>query len=147
MPEGVPRLFTHRDVTPGNVVFRAGRAWGFIDFDMCAWTTRPDDLANTAMHWVPMCDPVDRSASFADVCVPTRLRLLLDNYGRDLITATALLDACALRFAGSYRTMKWYAENVGGGWARMWDEGVGDVIQRRVAWFDSVRAELAAALV
>jgi hypothetical protein len=39
--------------------------------------------------------------------------------------------------------MKWNADNLGGGWARMWDEGVGDVISRRVAWFASVRDDLA----
>jgi hypothetical protein len=39
--------------------------------------------------------------------------------------------------------MRWSAENLGGGWARMWAEGVGDMINRRQAWFAAVRAELA----
>ena len=34
----------------------------------------------------------------------------------------------------------------GGGWARMWAEGVGDVIERRRAWFAAERAALAAAV-
>ncbi|WP_165977962.1 hypothetical protein [Nonomuraea diastatica] len=28
------------------------------------------------------------------------------------------------------------AEERGGGWARMWDEGIGDEIKRREAWLD-----------
>jgi hypothetical protein len=38
--------------------------------------------------------------------------------------------------------MRWAAENLGGGWARMWDEGIGDLIQRRVSWFARIRGQL-----
>jgi Ser/Thr protein kinase RdoA (MazF antagonist) len=146
LPEGEPLIVAQRDVTPQNTVFRDGVAWGLIDFDLCDWTTRSVDLANTAMHWVPLCDPVDRSPVHSGIDAGARLRLLLDAYGRDAVDVQQLLQAAALRFAGSYDVMRWAAENLGGGWARMWDEGAGDVIRRRVAWFDSVRDELAAAL-
>jgi aminoglycoside phosphotransferase (APT) family kinase protein len=145
-PEGEPRVVAQRDVTPQNTVFRAGIASGLIDFDLSDWTTRSVDLANTAMHWVPLCDPADREPVFAGVDVAARVGLLLDGYGRELVPAGAFLHAAELRFAGSYDIMRWSAENLGGGWARMWDEGVGDVIRRRVAWFAAVRDELAAAL-
>jgi hypothetical protein len=39
--------------------------------------------------------------------------------------------------------MRWAAEHLGGGWARMWEQGVGEVIGRRVDWFASVRPDLA----
>ena len=42
--------------------------------------------------------------------------------------------------------MQWAAEHRGGGWARMWDEGVGELIRRRCAWFATARDHLAAAL-
>jgi hypothetical protein len=42
--------------------------------------------------------------------------------------------------------MKHRAETLGGGWQRMWDEGVGDVIKRREAWLDQHAATLTAAL-
>jgi hypothetical protein len=71
---------------------------------------------------------------------------MLDAYGRDEVPATLLLEACELRFAGGYAAMKWAAEHLGGGWARMWQEGVGEVNERRVTWFASVRGELAAVL-
>jgi hypothetical protein len=141
-PEGEERIVAQRDVTPQNTVFRDGVAWGLIDFDLTGETTRSIDLANTAMHWVPLCAPVDRAPVLADVDAGRRLRLMLDAYGRAAVDAELLLHACELRFGGSYAVMHWAAQNLGGGWARMWDEGVGEVIRRRVAWFASVRAEL-----
>jgi hypothetical protein len=145
-PPNEPRLVAQRDVTPQNTVFRSGIAYGVIDFDLVGWTTRSVDLANTAAHWVPLCDPVDRASVHADVDVAGRLRLLLDAYGRDVVSAPQFLEAAELRFAGSYDIMRWSAEHLGGGWARMWDEGVGEVIERRLAWYRSSREELAAAL-
>ena len=145
LPADEPRLFVQRDVTPQNTVFRGGTAWGLIDFDLCDWSTRSIDLANTAVHWIPMSDPVDRGPAYADldVDVVRRLGLLLDGYGREVVPVEQFLHACELRFAGSYAVMKWAAETLGGGWARMWDEGVGEVIRRREAWFASVRDDLA----
>jgi hypothetical protein len=57
-----------------------------------------------------------------------------------------LLGAASLRMGAAYDSMRWNAEHLGGGWARMWDEGVGEVIRRRAVWFADARAELAAAL-
>ena len=141
-----PRIVSHRDVTPQNTVFRDGVPWGLIDFDLAGETTRSLDLANTAMHWVPLCDPVDRGPALAGVEVGPRLRRLLDAYGRDRVAPGDLLAACDVRFPDSYAAMKWAAEHEGGGWARMWAAGVGDKLQRRVAWFAGVRDELARAL-
>jgi phosphotransferase family enzyme len=141
-----PRIVSHRDVTPQNTVFRAGAPWGVIDFDLAGETTRSLDLANTAMHWVPLCDPTDRPPALAGNDVGVRLRRLLDAYGRDRVAPADLLAACDVRFPDSYAAMKWAAEHEGGGWARMWAAGVGEKLQRRVEWFAAVRDELAAAL-
>lgn len=147
IPAGEPRLVGHRDVTPQNTVFRDGEAVAVVDFDLAGWTTRSLDLANTAMHWVPLCDPADRRGpSHEGIDVGRRLRLLLEAYGRDAVSPDRLLDTAALRFAGLQATMRWNAEHLGGGWARMWDEGLGEVIARRVSWFDAVRDELGQAL-
>lgn len=145
-PPDEPRLVSHRDVTPQNVVFREGRAYALIDFDLVGWTTRSVDLANTAMHWVPLMAPDDLPAGYSSTDTGRRLRLLLDAYGRDAVHPDLFLHAADLRFGAGYDSMQWAAENLGGGWARMWAEGVGDVIRRRVAWFAEVRDELAAAL-
>jgi hypothetical protein len=145
-PDDEPRIVAQRDVTPQNTVFRDGVACGLIDFDLSDWTTRSVDLANTAMHWVPLSDPVDRDAVYAGIDVAARVALLLHGYGRDVVSPGQFLHACELRFAGSYDIMRWAAENLGGGWARMWEEGAGEQIQRRVAWFASVRGDLARSL-
>jgi hypothetical protein len=42
--------------------------------------------------------------------------------------------------------MKHRAETLGGGWQRMWDEGVGDTIHRRQTWLESNAPTLRAAL-
>jgi aminoglycoside phosphotransferase (APT) family kinase protein len=127
-------------------VFRDGRAVALIDFDLCAWTTRSIDLANTAMHWVPLCDPADRGPALREVDPGGRLRALLDGYGRDAVAADALLAACELRFADSYAAMEWAADYYGGGWDRMWHQGVGEVIRRRIAWFAAAIPKLTSAL-
>jgi hypothetical protein len=146
LPDGEPQLVAHRDVTPQNVVFRSGQAFALVDFDLVNWTTRSVDLANTAMHWIPLSDPQDRPAVYDGIDVAHRLRLLLDGYGTDAVPGAALLATCALRFAGLFESMRWNAEHLGGGWARMWDEGVGDKIRRRAEWFAAVQPQLLAAL-
>jgi hypothetical protein len=115
-----------------------------VDFDLSGETTRSIDLVNTALHWVPLCDPADRGPAFADVDAGHRLRLLYDAYGRDHFTPEHLLAAAELRFADAWTAMRWRAQHYGGGWARMWDEGIGDVIDRRISWFDELRAVLEA---
>ncbi|MCU1658489.1 MAG: hypothetical protein JWO57_3145 [Pseudonocardiales bacterium] len=143
LPEDEPRLVTHRDVTPQNVVFRDGAAFALIDFDLVDWTTRSTDLANTAMHWIPLRDPRDRDPAHAGIHVASRLRLILDGYGTDAVSAEQLVDAAQLRFGALYDSMRWAAENLGGGWARMWADGVGEMIRRRATWFSGIRDELA----
>jgi hypothetical protein len=46
----------------------------------------------------------------------------------------------------SWYLMQFRAQAYGGGWQRMWDEGVGEVIKRREAWLDRHAATLTAAL-
>ncbi|MEO9139393.1 MAG: aminoglycoside phosphotransferase family protein [Jatrophihabitans sp.] len=145
-PEGESVLVAQRDLTPQNTVFRDGQPCSVIDFDLCGHTTRSIDLVNTAMHWVPLCDPVDRPSVYEGCDAAARLRLLYDAYGRDRFDVMTLLDAADLRFTDSYATMEWAAVHRGGGWARMWNEGVGEIIARRITWFAAERDRIAAAL-
>jgi hypothetical protein len=46
----------------------------------------------------------------------------------------------------SRHRMRAAAEQLGGGWARMWSEGVGDAIARREQWLRASRPTLDAAL-
>ena len=133
-------------MTPQNVVFRAGRPVALVDFDLARPTRRVLDVLNTAMWWVPLQHPGDRAPAQAGVDVPARLRLLLDEYGLPAADRPGLLELADRQWRRSWLLMRANAEQRGGGWARMWAEGVGDVIQRRRAWFAAERDTLAAAV-
>ena len=53
-PEPPADIVSHFDVTPQNVVFRAGEPAALIDFDLTRPGTRLRDVVNTATHWVPL---------------------------------------------------------------------------------------------
>lgn len=141
-----PDLVSHMDITPQNVVFRGGRPVALIDFDLARPAPRILELLNTAMWWVPLLHPDDRPPAQADVDVPARLRLFLDAYGLPRADRAAMLDLADRAWKRSWLLMRHNAEHRGGGWARMWAEGVGDVIARRRLWLRFEREQLDAAL-
>jgi Phosphotransferase enzyme family len=142
---GPPELVAHCDVTPQNVVFRAGAPVALIDFDLARPTRRVADLLTTAMWWVPLQHPDDRAPAQRDVDVPARFRLFLDAYGLPGPERVELLELADPMWRRGWWSMRHNALTRGGGWARMWEEGVGAVIERRRAWFAGERAALALA--
>ena len=46
----------------------------------------------------------------------------------------------------AWHTMKYRAETLGGGWQRMWSEGVGDKIRARQTWLEENADSLTTAL-
>ena len=146
-PPGEPEIAGHLDITPENVVFRDGRAVALIDFDLAAPATRADELVNLLLWWAPLFDPADRDPLLRDVDVERRVRLALDAYGASDADRERVVDVALARTARAWFLMRHRAETLGGGWARMWDEGVGDVILRRRAWLeengDALRAACA----
>ena len=139
-------LVCHLDVTPQNVVVRDGRAAGLVDFDLAGPSTALKDSFNTAMHWVPLRDPADAWPGWEATDPFRRLRIFADAYGwsqeeRRRLPAVGV-DATAL----SHKRMEHNARVLGGGWARMWDDGVGDVIRRRGKWLEANAGRLVAAL-
>jgi hypothetical protein len=146
VPNPAPELVSHCDVTPQNVVVRDGRAWGVVDFDLAGPCPRLLDVFGTAMHWVPLRDPGDMWGSWRGLDPARRLRLFADGYGLDRAGRDGLVDLGIQRSAVTWLRMRAAAEQLGGGWARMWDEGVGDKIRRREAWLRANRDELTAAL-
>ena len=127
-------LVTHMDVTPQNVVVRDGQAIGLIDFDLARPSTRFLDSLNTAMHWVPLRDPIDLRRGSEHLDQFARLRIFADAYGWTVDQRRTLPKFAADGAGASWSRMKERAAELGGGWARMWDEGVGDVILRRRDW-------------
>jgi len=141
-----PELIGHVDITPENVVFRDGRAYALIDFDLAKPATRADEVFNAMLWWAPLSDPRDVDPLLQHVDVPARARILADAYGLSGTDRERIIEVAVLRTRRSWHLMKRQAETQGGGWQRMWDEGVGDVIKRREAWLDQHAAALAAAL-
>jgi hypothetical protein len=152
-PPGTPpapaypaELIGHVDVTPENVVFRDGAAYALIDFDLAKPATRAEEMCNVMVWWAPLFDPRDADELLRDVDVPRRCRILADAYGLSGTDRSRMMEVAMLRTRRSWYLMKQRAETLGGGWQRMWDEGVGDVIKRREAWLDRHAATLTAAL-
>lgn len=139
-------LVSHMDVTPQNVVVRGGRAAGLVDFDLAGPTTRLADVYNTAIHWVPLRAPEDVGPPWSGLDRLERLRVLVDAYGLSSAERMALPDLGIARSDISYAHMRASAEQLGGGWARMWNEGVGGMILRRKQWLTESREKLHAAL-
>ena len=145
-PAYPPELIGHVDITPENVVFRDGRAYALIDFDLAKPATRADEMFNAMMWWGPLSDPRDVDPLLRDVDVPRRARILADAYGLSGADRERIMEVAVLRTRRAWYLMRQRAETQGGGWQRMWDEGVGDVIKRREAWLDRHAATLTAAL-
>ena len=141
-----PELVSHLDITPRNTVVRDGRAVGFIDFDLAGPTTRLLNVYNAAVHWVPLCPPQDLWPAWRHVDQPTRLRIFADAYGLSAEQRAGLPDLGIARADLSWLRMRASAEQLGGGWARMWERGAGDAIRRRQAWLTESRSALLAAL-
>jgi hypothetical protein len=145
-PRYPPELIGHADITPENIVFRDGQAFALIDFDFARPVTRADEMFNAMMWWAPLFDPRDAEPLLRTVDVPRRARILADAYGLSGTDRERVIEVGLLWTRRAWYMMKHRAETLGGGWQRMWDEGVGDVIKRREAWLDQHAATLTAAL-
>lgn len=141
-----PELIGHADITPENVVFRDGLAVALIDFDFAHPVTRAEEMFSAMMWWAPLFDPRDVDPLLRTVDAPRRARILADAYGLSGTDRERVIEVGLLRTRRGWYMMKHRAETLGGGWQRMWDEGVGDVIKRREAWLDRHAATLTAAL-
>ncbi|MFF5207211.1 phosphotransferase [Streptosporangium sp. NPDC000396] len=149
MPPAPPypaELVGHMDFTPDNIVFRDGEAAALIDFDLAKPVPRVEEVYNAMLHWAPLGDPVDADPPLRDVDVPRRCRILADAYGMSDTDRSRLVEVAVLRSRRSWFSMKQRADTQGGGWARMWQEGVGDRIKRREAWLERNGAAIEAAL-
>jgi hypothetical protein len=144
LPDG--EFVSHMDVTPQNVVVRDGRAVGLIDFDMAGPTTRWLTAHNVALHWAPLFAPVDVWPTWRGVDQLARLRIVADGVGLDAQERAEFAERAVQRAETSYAFMRAAAEQRGGGWQRMWDNGVGAQIMRRRDWLDASRDQITRSL-
>jgi hypothetical protein len=145
-PEPAADVVSHFDVTPQNVVIRDGRPVALIDFDLTRPGSRLRDVVGTAQWWVPLLPVPDRDPAFAACDPPSRLTAFVDAYGLGDADRAAFVDTALNGATRAWHRMQANAELRGGGWARMWAEGVGDRILRRRAWLLEQRTILESAL-
>jgi aminoglycoside phosphotransferase (APT) family kinase protein len=152
-PDGIPpqrdyphAFIGHRDITPENVIFRDGTAYALIDFDLARPSTRMHEAQNAMMYWAPLKDPQDRDPALRDLDAARRCRLFADAYGLAEDDREILIEDLRYGTERSWHLMRDRARRLGGGWARMWSDGVGDLIRRRGSWLDRHGAEITAAL-
>lgn len=152
-PQGIPLLLAgpetfvgHMDITPENVVFKHGKASALIDFDLARPSNRVREVCNLLMWWAPLMPVGDREVAVREVNAIARAALLVDAYGLDSADRAQLVaTACNSADRAWYLTRE-RAERLGGGWARMWDDGVGDRIKRRQDWLGENAERLNTAL-
>jgi hypothetical protein len=129
-----PPLFVgHMDITPENVVFVDGQASALIDFDMARPTDRVSEVCNLLLWWAPLMAIEDRETVVRDVDAIERAALLVDAYDLGPADRERIVPMARNMAARTWHSMRNRATVLGGGWRRMWDDGVGDRILRRQA--------------
>jgi len=141
-----PELVGHQDITPENVVFRDGRAYALIDFDLVRPVSRAGEVANLLLWWAPLGADADLDPEFRGLDRQRRCRLIADAYGLAAPDRQRLMQLTIDRNTRAWHTMKYRAETLGGGWQRMWSEGVGDTIRHRQTWLEENADSLTSAL-
>lgn len=141
----LPELVSHQDYCPGNVVFRDGRPFGFIDFDLARPTTRVADCVNAAYWWVPLLHPADRSPSLEHTDAARRLRLFADAYGMSAGQRHRVVPLAIQRSKNSLVTMG-AAAAVDPVFRAWWNQGVKDRLVRAERWLAAEAPRIAAAL-
>ena len=144
---GSPEFIGHVDITPENVVFRDGAAFALIDFDMARPATRLEEVVNMLLWWAPWAPVEDREFTLTGVDPFRRAGIIVDAYGLADGERARLVPLSRNVADRSWHLMKHRAETLGGGWARMWSEGVGDRILRRQRWLAANATALAEAVV
>jgi len=148
-PPGIPasiagraELLGHMDVTPENVVFSNGVAVALIDFDLVRPATRTEEVGNVLVWWAPLMPIGDRELVLRDVDPFARAKVIVDAYGLSDVDRDVLVPVVQNAADRNWYVMKHRADHLGGGWRRMWDDGVGDRILRRQKWLDVHSQEL-----
>lgn len=141
-----PELVGHQDITPENIVFRDGRAFALIDFDMARPVSRARELVNLMLWWAPFGADEDLDPELRGLDHRRRCRLIADVYGLPRADRLRLMELAIALNERAWHLMKHRAETLGGGWQRMWDEGVGDKITSRQTWLESEADAITTAL-
>ena len=141
-------VFCHKDVCLENVVFRDGVAIGLLDFDFAAPGRREFDLAS----FVRMCLPIDEDEPAARLGWmradrPSRLRLVCDEYGLDVLGRARLLACLDESIARGGEFVRRRVEAGEAAFIEMWESmGGQERLDRRRRWWADARVDFEAAL-
>jgi phosphotransferase family enzyme len=138
----VPELVAHQDYCPGNVVFRAGRPVGLIDFDLARPTTRLADAVNAMYWWVPLLHPTDRPPALVDADVAGRIRVFADAYGMNRELRQQLVPFAVRRAHYAHLSARAAAE-ADPIFRHFWEQGVKDRMPRAEQWWADNQAAIA----
>ncbi len=141
-------IICHNDVCLENVVFQDGEAIGLLDFDFAAPGRPVYDLACFARMCVPIDDDENRpQLGWQPADLPTRLRLIADEYGlaaeerREMVQA---LDGTIVR-GGEFLLRQVEAGDPN--FIEMWNSMGGMArYDRRRAWWVATRPQFDAAM-
>jgi hypothetical protein len=104
-------------------------------------------MVNLMLWWAPLGDDADLDPGFRGLDRPRRCRLIADAYDLSLRDRQRLMELAIGLNERAWHTMKYRAETLGGGWRRMWDEGVGEKITRRQDWLEAHADAITTALI
>lgn len=142
-----PILVGHNDLAPYNVVTRAGRLVGIIDWDFAGLATPEWELAFMAWHWGPLHHPAlaqDLGWFGTPIDAAARVRRLCDRYGME--DRTDLVDLVTARVASSRDGIETRAAAGEPAFVRMLADGHADAMTQTIAHVRGIAADLDAAL-
>jgi hypothetical protein len=117
-------IIAHHDLAPWNLIAN-DHQWAFIDWDVAAPGTRLWDLAYAIHGFVPLsADPTHRRDNASH-----RLRLIADTYGLTERQRLEVVPLLARRTRAMHTFLAGQAAHGIQPWARLWQEGHGDVWQ------------------
>jgi Predicted choline kinase involved in LPS biosynthesis len=135
-------LVCHNDLCLENVVVRAGRAIGFIDFDFAGPVDPVWDIAIALRHWVPMWDPADLGEHHAGLDKVERCRRFFDAHRLHRHERIRALDALLAFSDRALHFVRTQAEFGHTGHRAQWDAGYEAKNRRAHAWVTNNREAL-----
>jgi hypothetical protein len=127
-------IVCHNDIGPYNVVWRAGRIVGLIDWDVAGPARPLDDLAFAAWQWIPLHHPSVLDPGWEHPPdIGRRLGLLCDVYGLEVGERLTLVEAIPGRMRASLERMSGAADAGEPAFVRVREAGYLDDIERSIA--------------